>query len=229
MVAVASATLREPTRPSDRRWIVGGVGIVVLAAAVTLITGAGEPGRTTLALLVALVGGAVWAGVYSLFGGRAACWAALATVLLLSTAGLPVRRAAEYEWAQALYATDQEGKATEAVDAVSSNAPALRVLAEAIFPGTRAPYALQSEIGGQATTWNCPFAHGRQWLILPLSPGALAGSSQVPVTFKVAGQPNRDNAYLVLFGSFRLPGVYVLSFGDPTSPDGLAATLCQPA
>ena len=230
MVAVASATtVQGAAHPSGRRWVAGGVGVVVLAAVGTLVAGPVGPGRTTLALLVALVGGAVWAGAYTLLGARTACWAALVAVLLLSTAGLPVRRAADYEWAQALYETDQVGRATETLDPANSNARALRVLAEAVFPGERAPYQLQTEIGSQAMTWTCPFVHGRQWLVLPLSPGALAGTSEVPLSFRLAGQPNRDSAYLVLFGSFRLPGIYILSFGEPTSPDGLAATVCQPA
>jgi len=224
------AALTAPGRPAPaaRAWLVAGLAVPVLGALAPLAVRGGGAGHVSLAVLIVLVGVCLWAGAFSLLGGRGALLATVVGVAALTMIALPVTPSVPFRWRQALYRTDQTLQARVPVDPRRlPAAPALRVLAEPHLTSAQPAFLLATETPAGATRWECPFAAGRQWLVLPLAPSALVGVTELPVALRLAGQPNRDGDYLMVYSRAE-GGNFLVELADATTGDTATPSItCQ--
>jgi hypothetical protein len=180
-------------------------------------------GHLSAAVMSLLLGGGVAAVGLGLGRPRAACAGTLGLMLLLDLGRLPPRPAPGYEEPQALW---QAGDQTIEASLTASGGPPthLVLLADAVYPGERAPYGLAASVNGRDYVWQCPFQHGRQWLELPLDGGA---ATTLDVKLGLSGAPDREANYVVVYRSATHEGWLLGLSEDPAVP--APTTTCSPA
>jgi hypothetical protein len=206
-------------RSAGLGWSVGAVVVVAVGLALRLAiggTGVGVRSAVVMSLLLLI---ATWLAARLLSGPRTALFAVLALSVLLDIGAFPPRNPPPYDDLQAFYRTDQVLPATLAVPA--GGATTLSLLVQPVFSGAQPQFGLTGQIDGSAVQWNCPFAHGIQWLALPVS---INGTGQANVQLRLTGSPSRDGDYLIAYASSRQGG-FLISLGPPDP----SATTCSAA
>jgi hypothetical protein len=190
--------------------IVAGLGLRLAIGG----TGIGARSAVVMSLLLLI---ATWLAARLLSGPRTALLGVLALSVLLDIGAFPPRNPPPYDDLQAFYRTDQILPAELAVPA--TGATTLSLLVQPVFSGAHPQFGLAGQIEGSAVQWNCAFAHGIQWLALPVR---LTGTGQADVRLNLTGSPSRDGDYLIVYASSQKGG-FLISLGSP-DPN---ATLCS--
>jgi hypothetical protein len=211
--ARTDATPRAHARHGTSRWLSAAAAVLLVGAFGPLAVASG-PGHLSASVLSLLLGlGAAAVGL-ALGSARLAFFLVLAAVVLLDLGRLPPRPGAGFEEPEALWRTDQA--ITAAVSVPASAEPRLFVLVEPVLSSAQAPFGMAATLDGRPLAWHCPFQPGLQWLVLPLEPGLLGQDRTVDVRLGLAGAPDRERNYLVVFRSAAHGGYLVGLAADPS-------------
>jgi hypothetical protein len=179
-------------------------------------TGVGVRSALVMSLLLLIP---TWLAARLLSGPRTALFAVLALSALLDVGAFPPRNPPVYDDLQAFYRTDQVLRAQLPIP--PTGASTLSLLVQPVFNGAQPQFGLAGQIDGSAVQWNCAFAHGIQWLALPVR---LSAKGEANVQLRLTGSPSRDGDYLIVYASSRQGG-FLVSLGSPDP----SATRCSAA
>ncbi len=193
-------------------WWVAAIAVFIIGCAVRVAIGGAGVGERSALVMMVILGGCAWLAAQVVGGPRLALLVAIVATALFDLAALPPRDQPVYDDLQAFYSTDQVLSAT--VPVATGGASSINLLVQPVFSGAQARFGLAGEVNGTAYQWTCPFTHGIQTVVLPVT----AEGTQADVSLHLTGSPGHDGDYLIAYISSHQGG-FVISSGtaDPNA------------
>lgn len=214
----------RPTWP-EQAWAWIGVALVALGPLARLQVGHGDVGSRSAALLMLMIGLAVWLAVNIAGHAHAATAAVGGLMVPLVLGGFPARADPPYDERVAVYDVNQTLAAQIPPARPGSS---LVVLVEPVYSGDQPRFSMAADLGTDRLSWACDLTRGRQRLVLPLTRGI---DDPQRIALRLDGSPRRDGDYLLVYQSARRGGPLVDVVAPDATPtpasDALPVTRCR--